>query len=222
MARNASGIRELVRNAGAIFVGSAAAEVFGDYGIGPNHTLPTSKAARYRGGLSVYDFLKIRTFVNMNAISKDRRCHDDYRLLVKDTIQLAKLEGLHGHAMAAEMRLKEFSKIDFILPVANDVFSAILRSDLNSLMEYHPVKPLKSIVQEIGVSMNQISKLNANENSYGPPSGMAEAVKARIKTEASFYPDPDQIELRSRLAIHTGRRIEEIVCGAGNDTNSIE
>lgn len=81
---------------GAVFVGERSAEVFGDYGLGPNHVLPTGRSARYRGGLSVLDFLRIRT-----------ELHCDDRLsqqLIDDCEQLARLEGLHGHAEAARLR----------------------------------------------------------------------------------------------------------------------
>lgn len=46
-----------VKNYGGMFIGAGTAEVFGDYGVGPNHVLPTSGTARYTGGLSVFTFL---------------------------------------------------------------------------------------------------------------------------------------------------------------------
>jgi phosphoribosyl-ATP pyrophosphohydrolase/phosphoribosyl-AMP cyclohydrolase/histidinol dehydrogenase len=51
---------------GGLFIGSNAAEVLGDYGAGPNHTLPTSGTARYTGGLSVFNFLRIRTWLKID------------------------------------------------------------------------------------------------------------------------------------------------------------
>jgi phosphoribosyl-ATP pyrophosphohydrolase/phosphoribosyl-AMP cyclohydrolase/histidinol dehydrogenase len=51
---------------GGIFIGSHAAEVLGDYGAGPNHTLPTGGTARYTGGLSVFNFLRIRTWLKID------------------------------------------------------------------------------------------------------------------------------------------------------------
>ncbi len=63
---------------GGLFIGSGSAEVFGDYGSGPNHTLPTGGVARYRGGLSVLDFLRVRTWLEIDDPSRceadDRRC----------------------------------------------------------------------------------------------------------------------------------------------------
>ena len=54
---NADAVWKRVKNYGGMFVGPGTAEVFGDYGVGPNHVLPTSGTARYTGGLSVFTFL---------------------------------------------------------------------------------------------------------------------------------------------------------------------
>ena len=84
---------------GALFLGHNSAEVFGDYGAGPNHTLPTGGTGRYTGGLSVFNFLRIRTWMRID----DRDgCQD----MVDDSIRMARLEGLEGHARAAEYRSK--------------------------------------------------------------------------------------------------------------------
>jgi len=83
---------------GGLFIGSASAEVFGDYGIGPNHTLPTGGVARFKGGLSVFDFLRIRTWLRMNH-------GPDAAAAAHDAAALARLEGLEAHARAAELRL---------------------------------------------------------------------------------------------------------------------
>lgn len=86
--------RQLSRH-GALFVGPGAAEVLGDYGAGPNHVLPTGGGARYRGGLSVLDFLTVRTWLEVEQPEE----------LARDAAALARLEGLEGHARAAERRL---------------------------------------------------------------------------------------------------------------------
>ncbi|HSL19705.1 MAG TPA: histidinol dehydrogenase [Methylomirabilota bacterium] len=85
---------------GGLFVGAAAAEVFGDYGAGPNHTLPTGGVARYKGGLSVLDFLRLRTWLRMEA-------GDDADAMARDAAALARLEGLEAHARAAELRVRD-------------------------------------------------------------------------------------------------------------------
>ena len=84
------------RNAGAVFIGSASAEALGDYGAGPNHTLPTSGRARSYGGLSVFDFLRIRTWLDLDGTDAG---------LIRDTAVLARSEGLEAHARSAEERL---------------------------------------------------------------------------------------------------------------------
>ncbi|MEM7519077.1 MAG: histidinol dehydrogenase, partial [Planctomycetota bacterium] len=92
---NSAAVLPALRHYGALFVGSAAAEVLGDYGIGPNHVLPTGGGARRSGGLSVFDFLRVRTVLECDAVDPQ---------IVEDTIALARLEGLEGHARAAELR----------------------------------------------------------------------------------------------------------------------
>lgn len=70
-------------NYGAVFIGSISAEVLGDYGAGPNHVLPTSGTSRYTGGLSVFTFLRIRTWMNItDQLSADS--------LVEDCVALAR------------------------------------------------------------------------------------------------------------------------------------
>eukprot|EP00281_Chroomonas_sp_CCMP1168_P020504 CAMPEP_0206234296 /NCGR_PEP_ID=MMETSP0047_2-20121206/12516_1 /ASSEMBLY_ACC=CAM_ASM_000192 /TAXON_ID=195065 /ORGANISM="Chroomonas mesostigmatica_cf, Strain CCMP1168" /LENGTH=422 /DNA_ID=CAMNT_0053658375 /DNA_START=17 /DNA_END=1285 /DNA_ORIENTATION=+ len=83
---------------GGLFVGRYAAEVLGDYGCGPNHVLPTAGTARYTGGLSVHTFLRIRTWMRVDS-------QVDNQAVVQDSIALARLEGLEGHARAAEKRV---------------------------------------------------------------------------------------------------------------------
>jgi histidinol dehydrogenase len=83
-----------IRNAGAVFLGSGSAEVFGDYGAGPNHCLPTGGAARFAAGLSVLAFLRARTWLKMDEPEK----------LATQAAALARIEGLEAHARAAERR----------------------------------------------------------------------------------------------------------------------
>lgn len=83
---------------GALFIGARSAEVLGDYGAGPNHVLPTGTTARYTGGLSVLNFLRVRTWLMQND-------GPEHAALLRDAAQLARLEGLEGHARAAEIRL---------------------------------------------------------------------------------------------------------------------
>ena len=85
---------------GAIFIGSDSAEVLGDYGAGPNHVLPTGGTARFIGGLSVFHFLKVRTWMRIDDPHASAG-------LLDDAAALADIEGLAGHARAARFRRKK-------------------------------------------------------------------------------------------------------------------
>jgi len=97
MTRNPRDVSAAVRNAGAIFCGTAAGEVLGDYGAGPNHTLPTGGTARFRAGLSVFDFIRVRTWMELESADRGGE-------MLADTRRLAEIEGLAGHARAAVIR----------------------------------------------------------------------------------------------------------------------
>merc|ERR1712127_922804 len=64
--RDAMEVGKKCANYGGLFVGEHAAEVLGVYGAGPNHTLPTGGTGRYTGGLSVFNFLRIRTWMRID------------------------------------------------------------------------------------------------------------------------------------------------------------
>lgn len=97
---DAPGVAKRCNHYGAVFIGSGSAEVLGDYGAGPNHVLPTCGTARYTGGLSVFTFLRIRTWMQLDGIAGDAG-----QALVQDCVALARVEGLEGHARSAECRL---------------------------------------------------------------------------------------------------------------------
>ena len=86
---------------GGLFVGADTAEVFGDYGAGPNHTLPTGGTARYSGGLSVHTFLRRPTWMELESET------DGWEDIARDAMALARMEGLEAHARAAERRLEK-------------------------------------------------------------------------------------------------------------------
>jgi phosphoribosyl-ATP pyrophosphohydrolase/phosphoribosyl-AMP cyclohydrolase/histidinol dehydrogenase len=91
----AEGWSERLSAFGGLFIGSATAEVFGDYGLGPNHTLPTGGTARFTGGLSVFSFLRRPTWLHLS---------EPVGPALEDVVQLARMEGLEAHARAAEAR----------------------------------------------------------------------------------------------------------------------
>lgn len=88
------GLAGRLSNYGSLFLGEGSAEVFADYGMGPNHVLPTGGGARFQSGLSVFTFLRSPTWSRL----------EDPGRLVEDTVALARLEGLEAHARAAQRR----------------------------------------------------------------------------------------------------------------------
>jgi histidinol dehydrogenase len=89
----------LVKSAGGIFVGEYSAEVLGDYVAGPSHVMPTSGTARFASALSVRNFLRFTPVVAIDAGA--------FVDIGKHASELAKLEGLGGHAAAADIRLRK-------------------------------------------------------------------------------------------------------------------
>jgi phosphoribosyl-ATP pyrophosphohydrolase/phosphoribosyl-AMP cyclohydrolase/histidinol dehydrogenase len=96
--QNATAVAPRLRHYGALFIGGGSAEVLGDYGAGPNHVLPTAGTARSRGGLSVYTFLRVRTWLRIDDSAAARP-------LVEDAAWFGRVEGLEAHARSAERRL---------------------------------------------------------------------------------------------------------------------
>lgn len=86
----------LVRNAGSVFVGDYSPQAAGDYASGPNHVLPTGGVARFRGGLSVLDFVKL--------ISVQKLTRSGLKQMAPCVEELATTEGLRAHAESIRMR----------------------------------------------------------------------------------------------------------------------
>lgn len=88
-----------IRHAGAIFLGRHAPEALGDYIAGPNHVLPTARAARYASGLGLLDFMKRSTIIGADPAALAR--------LASHGITLAEAEGLPAHARSFAIRLNK-------------------------------------------------------------------------------------------------------------------
>ncbi len=86
-----------IRHAGAIFLGRHTPEAIGDYVAGTNHVLPTSRAARFSGGLGVADFLKRTSLVSCTP--------DALAALGPAALALAGAEGLEAHGRSISIRL---------------------------------------------------------------------------------------------------------------------
>ena len=99
--RNADDWAAKVRNAGAVFVGYAAAETVGDYLAGSSHVLPTDGAARAWSGVSVYSFMKS---ISVQSLTREAAAR-----VAGPAALLARLEGLEAHARSAEARAERVS-----------------------------------------------------------------------------------------------------------------
>lgn len=85
-----------IKHAGAVFLGPSSPEAAGDYASGPNHVLPTSGAARLRGGLSTVDFVKVISVQELSPAA--------LAALTPAIVTLARAEGLEAHARSVEAR----------------------------------------------------------------------------------------------------------------------
>lgn len=85
-----------IRNAGSVFIGDYSPQAAGDYASGPNHVLPTAGQARSRGGLSVFDFMKLVTVQELSRNGLQR--------IGKTVETLARIEGLEAHANSISLR----------------------------------------------------------------------------------------------------------------------
>ena len=89
---------DMVRHAGSVFLGRHTPEAVGDYIAGPNHVLPTGRRARFSSGLSVLDFMKRTSFIELDAQS--------LAAIGPAAVNLATAEGLPAHAGSVSRRLK--------------------------------------------------------------------------------------------------------------------
>ena len=86
-----------IRSAGSVFVGDYSPQAAGDYASGPNHVLPTGGSARFRGGLSVNDFVKLITVQEFSA--------KGLQTIARQVSTLAQAEGLLAHAQSIAVRV---------------------------------------------------------------------------------------------------------------------
>jgi histidinol dehydrogenase len=87
-----------LRHAGSVFLGRLTPEAVGDYVAGPNHVLPTGRRARFSSGLSVLDFMKRTSFIEMDSAALKK--------IGPAAVALAEAEGLPAHARSVELRLR--------------------------------------------------------------------------------------------------------------------
>jgi len=87
-----------IRHAGSVFLGRWTPEAVGDYVAGPNHVLPTGRRARFSSGLSVLDFMKRTSFIELDQAA--------LQAIGPAAVKLADIEGLPAHARSVQERLK--------------------------------------------------------------------------------------------------------------------
>lgn len=90
-------LMKAIRHAGSVFLGRLTPEAVGDYVAGPNHVLPTGRRARFSSGLSVLDFMKRTSFIQLDEAA--------LKAVGPAAIALAEAEGLPAHARSIEVRL---------------------------------------------------------------------------------------------------------------------
>ena len=98
LTQNPEALAERVRNAGGVFVGEHSPEALGDYVAGPSHVMPTGGSARYASPLTVFDFLKLTSTLDVTE--------DELRRIGRHAATLARAEGLTAHAQSIELRLE--------------------------------------------------------------------------------------------------------------------
>jgi histidinol dehydrogenase len=94
---NSEKLFKQIRHAGSVFLGRMTPEAVGDYVAGPNHVLPTGRRARFSSGLSVLDFMKRTSFIQLDEAA--------LKAVGPAAIELAEAEGLTAHARSIEVRL---------------------------------------------------------------------------------------------------------------------
>jgi sulfopropanediol 3-dehydrogenase len=90
-----------LRNYGSLFLGEESTVAYGDKGVGTNHTLPTSRAARYTGGLWVGKFLKVVTYQKLSK----RASRDIAPIMAR----MCECEGMLAHKATADAREKRYA-----------------------------------------------------------------------------------------------------------------
>tara|TARA_B100001964_G_scaffold408_1_gene539 strand:- start:721 stop:2004 length:1284 start_codon:yes stop_codon:yes gene_type:complete len=96
--KNYNVILNKINNAGSICLGNYSAMAVTDYNAGTNHILPTNSSAKFSSGLSIYDFYKRISYINLSK--------KGIETLGPSAITLANFEGLEGHAKSVELRIR--------------------------------------------------------------------------------------------------------------------
>jgi histidinol dehydrogenase len=204
----------LITHAGGLFIGERSFEVLGDYVAGPSHTMPTGGTARFASPLSALDFVRITSIITLDDRSSSE--------LSEHAARIAQAEQLDGHVQAALLRAnsrrrdaEEMQKSSVPAVPAVVGFAGFIRPDVATMKPYVPIVPFEVLSKKLNRTPDQIVKLDANENPYGPSPKAREAL-ARAPF-IHIYPDPDSTLLREALARFTAMPLERLIAGAGAD-----
>ena len=180
-----------ITHAGSLFLGQSSPEAAGDYVSGPNHVLPTSGAARLRGGLSAADFVKV--------ISVQELTHDGLAKLTPAITTLARAEGLEAHARSVEVRNGRAGS-----PVCSRKLEP--REAVLKMAPYSPPS---------GGRAGKL-RLDFNENTVGCSPRVVELLRDRLTaSQLSIY--PEYLEAIEELAAFYGVATDEITVTNGTD-----
>ena len=194
-----------LKHYGGLFVGSGAAEVLGDYGAGPNHTLPTGGTARSMGGLSVMTFLRVRTWMRVD----DRLAAAQ---MTADAVMLGELEGLHGHAAAARARLLKDEDA-----AAHKVVS--IPSGISTRGAYDSDNLLFAIPKKGRMSEKCLRFLEAAGLEYERPERVDVAMCTNMPIKIVFLPASDIAQFVGEGNVDLGITGEDIVAESGLPVN---
>ncbi len=202
---------ERIHNAGGIFLGEHSCEVLGDYTAGPSHVMPTGGTARFKGPVNVLDFVKVVSVIGLDAATATDLCPSAARI--------AQAESLTAHARAAMARQNHPPESPTLPGTrgenAHPNPASMIRPHIAAMKPYTPVFPFEVLAAWLDRSPDEIVKLDANENPYGPPPGVARSL-ANLRY-AHVYPDPESRALRQTLAEFTAVPAENLLVGAGAD-----
>ena len=177
-----------IRHAGSIFIGPHSPEAAGDYASGPNHVLPTSGAARLRGGLSAADYVKV---ISTQEVSADALGGSTPAITT-----LARAEGLEAHARSVEVRFAGRRMAKRIRP----------REAVLQMAPYHP--PTGGRADKL--------RLDFNENTIGCSPKVIEFLKQRLdENRLAVY--PEYVEAKRDLAAYFKVAESEMLLTNGTD-----
>jgi histidinol-phosphate aminotransferase len=201
-----------LRHTGGLFLGERSFEVLGDYVAGPSHIMPTGGTARFASPLNALDFVRITSLIQLDDATANE--------LSVTAAKLALAEGLDGHAYAAQLRAEDNQRLTQITQIepakksAKSLTSSV-RETVAGMRPYQPIYPFEMVARRLGRAPEEIVKLDANENPYGPsPKATAALADGRF---FHIYPDPESLILREKLADFTGLPLARLIAGAGAD-----